>query len=85
MAYGLPVVTTPIGAEGITSDNSNVLMIAANENEFAQQIADVYQDENLWLKLSNNSRRHIQQYFSPENVKNTLNQIIAKCINSKNY
>ena len=77
MAYGLPVVTTKIGAEGISNENEDVLEIA-NEQNFAGKTFAVYNDEELWNKLSKNSTKKIAQEFSPEVVRETLNAMILK-------
>ena len=76
MAYGLVFVTSPIGAEGISSKDEEILMIADNEDESAQKTSLIYSDRDLSTKLSTNARKHVEEYFSPEQARNTLNQII---------
>jgi len=51
---GLPVVTTTIGAEGINVSDGKNCMIADKPDEFAQKAVQVYNDKELWSKLSEN-------------------------------
>ncbi len=76
MAYGLPIVTTSIGAEGMgLTDNYNVL-IADTEDEFADKIVEVYQNQNLWKTLSLNARTLIEQHYTPAVVKKALHKVL---------
>jgi len=79
MAYGLAVITTAVGAEGIP-DDSDALIIA--KDDFAEKTVSVYNDEKLWSQLSNNSLQCVDKYFAPEMARNSLNQVLAKCMRS---
>jgi GT2 family glycosyltransferase/SAM-dependent methyltransferase len=54
MAAGLPVVTTAIGAEGMNLQHKINAMIADSPEEFADAIAGVYLNPDLWKSLSIN-------------------------------
>ena len=71
------VITTSVGAEGIP-DDSDALIIA--EDDFAEKTVSVYNDEKLWSQLSNNSLQCVDKYFAPEMARNSLNQVLAKCM-----
>jgi len=76
MAFGLPVVTTSIGAEGIgLSDGQNAL-IADEPQEFAEAVAKLYTDENLWNEMSKNSIDHINRRYSPDVIRNKMENIL---------
>jgi len=78
MAYGLPVVTTSIGAEGMgLADGYNVL-IADDEEQFANKVVEVYHDRRLWETLSLNARTLIEQNYSPDAVKQALGAVLEK-------
>ncbi len=79
MTYGLPVITTSIGSEGISNENGKVLMISDDANEFAGFAIRAYRDKDLWTTLSLNGKKLSEEKFSPEVVGNTLNKIILKC------
>ena len=69
LAHGLPVVTTSIGAEGFGLTNDADAAIADEPDRFATRVADVYNDEQLWLRLSVNGQRIIEDGFSPAAVE----------------
>ena len=77
MTYGLVVVTTPIGAEGISDKIDDVLSIADNDDQFVEKAVSLYGNKELWTKLSLNSKKHSEENFSPEFIKNTLEKIIT--------
>ena len=72
LSFGLPVVTTPVGAEGMGLVDGVNAMIASSEHEFVQKVIDVYQDSRLWHSLSCNGRQHIETTFAPEVIREKL-------------
>ena len=75
LAMGIPVITTPVGAEGINLKDGNNCMIASKPEEFAKKVLEVYSDEKLWKKLSQNGIEVAKEY-SPENARACLEAII---------
>lgn len=73
MYKGIPVVTTSIGAEGIPNENSS-LIIADDENEFAEKLIDVYKDDNRLQKISSDFKSLIEKYFSREAAWETIKE-----------
>lgn len=61
--HGAPIVTTPIGAEGIP-EVSEVLVIEEKPEDFARAVADLYQDEAGCRELCHRTQAYIRQYFS---------------------
>ncbi|RZB38068.1 MAG: O-antigen biosynthesis protein [Desulfobacteraceae bacterium Eth-SRB2] len=78
MAYGLPVVTTPIGAEGMGSIDGYNVLIAEDEEQFADKVVKAYQDQKLWETLSRNSRTLFEQNYTPDAVKKALHAVLEK-------
>ncbi len=76
MSFGLPVVTTTIGAEGMYLKDGESAMIADDADEFAQKVFRVYEDQELWQKLSNQACKIIERYFTPEVVQSSLLKVI---------
>lgn len=72
--YFLPVITTDIGAEGMRLTNHKNVLIANDENSFAQSILQLNNDEELWNTLSQNSIDSLKP-FSIESVSSTLKKI----------
>lgn len=75
MSYGLPVVTTSIGAEGMRLVDGENAMIADEPDAFAKAVIRVYRDPSLWGRLSENSRRHVEANFSESAVRPLLAEL----------
>jgi len=76
MSYGLPVVVTPIAAEGMHLTDGVDALIAANAADFAASIWRLYGDEALWLQLSDAGIANVRQYFSPDVALSALRRVL---------
>lgn len=76
MSYGIPVVTTPVGAEGFGVTNGLELMIADDAESFAGAIERLYTRKELWESIARNSRLHIKKHFTPKVIAETINRSI---------
>ena len=76
MSYGLPVVVTPIAAEGMYLSDGHDALIATAATEFADAILRAYHDEALWARLSDGGLANVQQHFSPEQALSTLRKVL---------
>ncbi|MEW6419174.1 MAG: glycosyltransferase family 4 protein [Nitrospirota bacterium] len=72
MSYGLPTVTTTIGAEGLGLENDNNAFIADSPEEFARRVIELYKDGETWNKISKNSFMWMKNNFTPEVAKEKL-------------
>jgi glycosyltransferase involved in cell wall biosynthesis len=76
MAYGLPVVSTRVGAEGMDLvDGANVLL-ADEPADFAQACLRLYRDQRLWDRISANSQRLVQDFYSLDAGRRVLREAI---------
>ena len=75
MSYGLPVVTTTMGAEGMALVDGVNALIADTPKEFAEKVVLLYNNEELWKRLSENSITNVQNNYSPEVAKESLKKI----------
>lgn len=66
MSYGLPVVTTTIGAEGLDLMDGHDVIIADKPSEFAMKVVELYKDEATWNRISKNSIESMKNKFSAE-------------------
>ncbi len=64
MASGLPVVATPIAAEGMGLRDGVDVLIAEDAERFAEAILRLYRDEALWLTLSEAGLANVEAHFS---------------------
>lgn len=71
LAYGLPVVTTPIGAEGIP-DAASVLDIHTAPQELADAIITLCQDSSRLLTRRQAITGYSQAHFSAQEAKRIL-------------
>lgn len=72
MAHGLPSVTTAVGAEGIGLVHGVDAMIADAPEEFADCVARLYRDEELWLRLSRRGLERAREEFSAAAARRSL-------------
>lgn len=77
MACGLPVITTPMGAEGIACQPGEHLLTAHTETEFLQCIELVQQSATLRQALQQNGPELIRQQYSWEGVLQPLQTLLA--------
>ncbi len=71
LSYGMPVVTTTIGAEGWGFNDGQVL-IGDSAADFAAAVVRLYEDGTLWQTLSDKGFHHIANY-TPEVVGRVIN------------
>ena len=64
MAYGLPVVATSIGAEGMRWQNDEHLSIADDADAFAKKVLELLRDDALWIETQAQARRFVEMHFS---------------------
>ncbi|MFN2414822.1 MAG: glycosyltransferase family 4 protein, partial [Pyrinomonadaceae bacterium] len=76
LSYGLPVVTTNVGAEGMSLRDGEEALIADTARDFASAVVRLYRDEALWRRLASNAHAHVEQHFSPRVVGRIVNDSI---------
>lgn len=76
LAHGIPVVATPVAAEGIFSDGEWDA-IASTPAEFAEQIVRLHEDRALWESLVLRART-IAQRFTPDAVASSVDTVLAR-------
>jgi GT2 family glycosyltransferase len=59
LMHGLPVVTTPIGAEGMDLVEGEHTLIAEAGEDFARAVIRLYDDGELWQRIAEAGRAHI--------------------------
>jgi O-antigen biosynthesis protein len=79
LSYGLPTVTTSIGAEGIGLRSGFDTLIADRSETFAESILQLYTDESLWQTISDHAIEAVRQY-SPEAVQDKIGNVISSLL-----
>ncbi|HUA79260.1 MAG TPA: glycosyltransferase [Dyella sp.] len=72
MSYGLPVVATSMAAEGMWLRDGENALLADDAQSFAEAILRLYEDRDLWYRLSEGGLRNIQEHFSFDVARQTL-------------
>jgi len=78
MCYGLPVVTTTIGAEGMYLVDRKNALINDDPKGFADNCVELYQNEELWTELSKNSLANINNHFSYQYWKDEIERLLGE-------
>lgn len=63
MALGKPIVSTPIGTEGISTKSGKNILIADNEKEFIAEVERLITDYELFQSISRNAIEYIHEKF----------------------
>lgn len=77
LSYGVPCITTSIGAEGMGLDGGMNITVADDPTSFAQAIVDLYTSEAAWTTLSESGILFAKQNFSVEVVQQHIQQMMT--------
>jgi len=78
LGYGVPVVSTSMGAEGMGLENGKDILIADDPAEFASAVERLYTDRSLWYRLSENGVEKIKKEYSLDSARKRLEILIQK-------
>jgi GT2 family glycosyltransferase len=76
LAYAIPLVTTTVGAEGMSLRDGEEALIADTADAFAAAVVRLYRDEELWRRLASNAHAHVERHFSPRVVGRVVNDSV---------
>lgn len=76
MSYGLPVVTTSIGAEGMELEDGKTAFIKDDPVEFARTVVMLYQSRDLWEQIAKNAVEHVRTNYTPEVVLECVARVL---------
>lgn len=76
LSVGLPVITTPIGAEGLDGHEEECMLIGERPRELAAQAIRAYRDEELWRRLSRAGQELILARCSTQVVSERLGELL---------
>lgn len=75
-SFGVPVVTTPLGAEGLHARDGEELLVAEEPGSFARAVLRLYSDPELWERMSRAGMAAVEQRFSFAVAERALRQIL---------
>ena len=77
LAAGLPIVTTPVGAEGLDASDGEQMLIGDTAEALAERILRVIEDDALWRSLSEQGQELITAKCSREVLDERLRETLA--------
>jgi glycosyltransferase involved in cell wall biosynthesis len=77
MARGIPVVTTPVGAEGITGPQDDAIVIAPCDHEFSASVLKAVHDPDAARNRALRARKLMEKRFSWAAITENLTAIYA--------
>lgn len=81
MASKLPVITTPVGIEGIEARNFESVLCGNTYKELANLSVKVLSDKKLYEKIANNGRRLVQEKYTYKNISQKLDKVYREIAN----
>lgn len=78
MAAGLPVVTTDYGAQGLPIVDGKDMLIANSSEDFFKKVDNLISSASYRQFIGKNGQLFIEKYYSPEAIKNTLNNFVLR-------
>ncbi|MDI6827398.1 MAG: glycosyltransferase family 4 protein, partial [Armatimonadota bacterium] len=75
MAFGVPVVSTSIGCEGLDVTHGENILIADTPKAFAESVLSILNDQSLRNKLINNGRKLVENKYDWDIIATRLLKI----------
>lgn len=82
LAFGLPVVSTPIGAHGLPMDESHGLHRCVDADAFAAACMQLLADPAAGLQAAQQGRAAVAAHFSPQAAAATLHRLCQNIIDN---
>ncbi len=80
MALGRPVVSTPIGCEGLDVIDGQHLLISADSEQFAEKTARLLTDPQLYQRISTRGRQLVEDRYDWDRVAGHLLEVYAELL-----
>jgi GT2 family glycosyltransferase/glycosyltransferase involved in cell wall biosynthesis len=78
MAFGVPVVATSLGLEGMELTEHEDILVADEPEDFARALIELYESEELWNRLSENGIRKTRASYSTDTASKTLEFLFSE-------
>jgi glycosyltransferase involved in cell wall biosynthesis len=83
LSFGLPIVSTSVGAEGMSFVNERHLLVADDPEAFATAVVRLYTDNDLWQRISAAGQDHLLKNFSESAIKPTIATLLERATQRK--
>ena len=78
MGLGVPVVATSIAVEGMLLEHGEDVLIGDTPSDFADAVVELYRNEQLWSRLSRNSLKKTEAFYSVSAARQRLQALTQK-------
>lgn len=78
MAYGLPTVTTSVGAEGLGLTDGVDALVADDDAGFVDRCLLLLRDDQLWASVSANGRQQVARNWSADAIMPVLSDVLER-------
>lgn len=75
MAYGAPLVTTEVGAQGLLG-LAEVTPVTSRAEQFSAYVCEIINDDEKWRTLSKKGALFVEQHFSEATMRNMLHRAL---------
>lgn len=76
-AHGVPVVMTTLATEGMNVEGGVTALVADDAQDFADAVVKLMTDAELWQRVSDAGREHVETTFGPARFRDRLEEIVA--------
>ena len=83
LSFGLPVVGSPDAVEGMGLTHEREVMVAETPESFAESIAKVCNNRELWQALSEQGAASLAGRFTPEVAETALRHALAPWLDER--
>jgi len=83
LARGIPVVSTPVGAEGLLASDGEELLVCEKAPDFAAAAVKLAREPALRLSLANAGRNAVLKHYSPQGVRQRRNEIYSNLVGKR--
>jgi glycosyltransferase involved in cell wall biosynthesis len=80
MAFGLPLVTTTMGADGMDLVDGEHALVRDGAEAFAAGVVELYLDPELWQRLSRQSQALVRERWSPDVMRKRLEALVSAAV-----
>jgi glycosyltransferase involved in cell wall biosynthesis len=78
MSFGVPVVMTPVGAEGMGIEDGRTALIAESATDFAAAVVRLVTDDSLWTRIALEAREHIDAVLGQRAFSDGVAELFKK-------
>lgn len=83
LSYGLPVVCSPKGVDGLLNKRENGCLVAETAQEFADEIRKLIENDEFYIQLQHMALHYYRHYHSLEQLYRQLDNVFGYSVTSR--